>query len=193
MASLVLRVLTGGDAGKRAKLDRDVEVGSDPAAGFALEDSKAAPRHARIAVEGAKVRVRDLGSPGGTYVNDVRIEKSKRVRPGDRVRIGQTVLELLTAQQAAADHDLPSVSGPPPVEHPAPPIAPVEGSMTPPLRVTETTADFVPNAEAEQRSAVDRYGPLAAWTDSRVKHQTYAAAIGLLAASGLVVLVFVLD
>jgi Inner membrane component of T3SS, cytoplasmic domain len=180
---LALAVQSGPAAGKLAKLKHRLEVGNDPGLGLVLDDTSAASCHARFTVKGGKVRVRDLDSAAGTFLNDVRVEGSKRVRAGDRVRIGSSVLELLTAEQATAWEHARHGAAPPGQATPAAVSA---------LRVDQTEADFVPDLVAADDAAADRYGPLASWTDSHVKHQTYAAAIGLLAVSALAVLVFVI-
>lgn len=47
-------------------------------------------RHCEFSHNGDSLRLRDLGSRGGTFVNDKRLDKEKEiaVKPGDYVRIG---------------------------------------------------------------------------------------------------------
>ena len=42
------------------------------------------------------VWVEDIGSTNGTYVNGVRLESPRRLKPGDVVRIGETDLRFDT-------------------------------------------------------------------------------------------------
>jgi hypothetical protein len=57
-----------------------------------------------------------------------------------------------------------------------------------PLRTEESAPAFVvTDVEAPPRPQ-DRFGALAAWTDSRVKRQTHLAAFGLLAVAAIAVL-----
>lgn len=44
--------------------------------------------------------VRDLGSTNGTFVNETRISQAVRLVPGDRVRVGTTVLEFEAGAEA---------------------------------------------------------------------------------------------
>ena len=53
-----------------------------------LDDSSVSRAHARFTVSDGHLFVEDVGSRGGTYVNDVRICAVTPVNEGDRVRIG---------------------------------------------------------------------------------------------------------
>lgn len=57
-------------------------------------------RHAELFQEGSTWRIRDLASTGGTFVNDVRIEVAS-LKPGDRVRIGDTELRVESGETSA--------------------------------------------------------------------------------------------
>jgi len=59
----------------------------------ALDDPKLSRQHATITRVGVIVEIRDHDSRNGTFVNGIRIEAGK-LRPGDVVRIGDTLLEL---------------------------------------------------------------------------------------------------
>ena len=50
-------------------------------------------RHTELALEGDQVKVKDLGSSNGTYVNNERINESA-LRPGDRLVIGPIVFTV---------------------------------------------------------------------------------------------------
>jgi len=62
-----------------------------------LNDSHVSRRHAELVQDGSIWRVRDLGSRGGTFVNDARIDEAP-LQVGDRIRIGDTELRLETAE-----------------------------------------------------------------------------------------------
>jgi pSer/pThr/pTyr-binding forkhead associated (FHA) protein len=103
MSDLILEIVEGSEAGRQLPLDSVVDVGRDPSLPLHLdEDTQVSRRHARIAVQGGQVVVEDLGSTNGTYVNDQPISSPRTLNPGDKVRIGLTVLELRTRQQVAA-------------------------------------------------------------------------------------------
>ncbi len=65
-------------------------IGRDPDyADVALMDPALSRKHAVIAREGQTVRVEDLGSTNGTFVNGQRVD-TQEVGPGDCVRLGAT-------------------------------------------------------------------------------------------------------
>ena len=102
MADLILEIVEGSDAGKQLELTGPVDIGRDPGLTLGLEDTQASRRHARISFQNNAAVVEDLGSTNGTYVNDQPIQAPRVIRPGDRVRIGLTVIELRDRQQVAA-------------------------------------------------------------------------------------------
>ena len=103
MSDLILEIVEGPQAGRQLPLDSVVDIGREPSLPLHLdEDTQVSRRHARIAVQGGAVVVEDLGSTNGTYVNDQPINSPRTLNPGDKVRIGLTVLELRTRQQVAA-------------------------------------------------------------------------------------------
>jgi pSer/pThr/pTyr-binding forkhead associated (FHA) protein len=103
MSDLILEIVEGSQAGRQLPLDSVVDIGREPSLPLHLdEDTQVSRRHARIALHGAQVVVEDLGSTNGTYVNDQPINAPRTLNPGDKVRIGLTVLELRTRQQVAA-------------------------------------------------------------------------------------------
>jgi predicted component of type VI protein secretion system len=103
MSDLILEIVEGPEAGRQLPLDQVVDVGREPSLALHLdEDTQVSRRHARITAQGGTVAVEDLGSTNGTYVNDQPIGSPRTLNPGDKVRIGLTVLELRTRQQVAA-------------------------------------------------------------------------------------------
>jgi hypothetical protein len=57
-------------------------------------DEFASARHARFEPRRDGVWIEDVGSTNGTYVNGVRLESARRLKPGDVVRIGETDLRF---------------------------------------------------------------------------------------------------
>jgi ABC-type multidrug transport system ATPase subunit/pSer/pThr/pTyr-binding forkhead associated (FHA) protein len=51
-------------------------------------------RHARLSRSGDVLRIEDLGSSNGTYVNGVRVREPVVVRPGDRIGLGSYTFTL---------------------------------------------------------------------------------------------------
>jgi FHA domain len=56
------------------------------------EDEFASARHARFEPRRDGVWVQDRGSTNGTFVNGARLERPRRLTPGDVVRVGETDL-----------------------------------------------------------------------------------------------------
>ena len=103
MSDLILEIVEGSESGRQLPLDSVVDIGREPSLPLHLDDdTQVSRRHARIALQGNQVVVEDLGSTNGTYVNDQPISSPRALNPGDRVRVGLTVLELRTKQQVAA-------------------------------------------------------------------------------------------
>lgn len=76
-------------------LNGETTLGRAPGCGVALtEDTFVSQIHSRLFQRDHVVWVEDLGSTNGTFVNDRRIEAATPLRLGDRLRVGQSVLEL---------------------------------------------------------------------------------------------------
>src|SRR3954466_12818738 len=100
MADLILEIVEGPDAGRQVPLETVVDIGREPSLPLHLDqDHQASRRPARITAQGGRAIVEDLGSTNGTYVNEQPIHSPRILTPGDRVRVGLTVLELRSAQQ----------------------------------------------------------------------------------------------
>jgi pSer/pThr/pTyr-binding forkhead associated (FHA) protein len=84
------------ERGVELQLDsRAVTVGRGSGNDVVLDgDEFASARHARIEPRRDGIWVHDLGSTNGTYVNGVRIDRPRRLAPGDVVRVGETDLRL---------------------------------------------------------------------------------------------------
>jgi FHA domain-containing protein len=76
-------------------LSEEVTIGRAPGCSVALaDDTFVSQLHARVYVRDGQPFVEDLGSTNGTYLNQSRLTKTMRLRRGDRLQIGQTVLEV---------------------------------------------------------------------------------------------------
>jgi len=71
-----------------------VLLGRAPECDIRLDDVAASARHARISKRGRHWQVEDLDSSNGTFINGVRINRARRVNPGDRIKIGRTELTI---------------------------------------------------------------------------------------------------
>lgn len=80
---------------------RPLTIGRAPDNDVVIDNLAVSDHHARLYAEGDRMVIEDLGSLNGTYVNDVRIERTT-VRDGDTIQIGKHQLQLDTAHEAAA-------------------------------------------------------------------------------------------
>jgi hypothetical protein len=82
------------DTGTVIQLTGPVVVGRGDAADVVLDDPYASDRHARFGVSGGRPWVEDLGSTNGTEVNEMPVTARVELDPGDRIKVGQTMMEL---------------------------------------------------------------------------------------------------
>ena len=73
------------------RLDRACVVGRSAEADLRLADPSVSSRHAEIWFDGARVRVRDLGSTNGLRV-DGQVVREAEIRSGSRLTFGETVV-----------------------------------------------------------------------------------------------------
>ena len=74
-----------------------VVIGRDPSASsHVVVDPSVSREHARLSVEGGELRVEDLGSTNGTYLNGRRLESGQRARvaDGDELELGSVRLRV---------------------------------------------------------------------------------------------------
>jgi signal transduction histidine kinase len=101
-----LYVLQGPDKGRTLKTQDEVVLigrGSDQ---IPLTDQTISRRHAELRAENGTWMLVDLNSANGTYVNGVRIEKPLRLKHGDQIRLGSTLLVY------GGDESVEQLSGP---------------------------------------------------------------------------------
>lgn len=74
--------------------DRELIVGRDEGCHMRLTSNLVSRQHCILDVGPHGIRVRDLGSQNGTYVNDVAITEPLLLRAGDILRIGAAVFQV---------------------------------------------------------------------------------------------------
>ena len=92
--SLLLVHPPGGGKPRTVKVTATMVIGRAPECELRIEDTYASQEHARLFGKNGSWYVEDLGSTNGTFVNDQKLAAPAMVQPGDRIRIGTTVLEL---------------------------------------------------------------------------------------------------
>jgi diguanylate cyclase (GGDEF)-like protein len=87
--SPVLVALTGNSAGRSFRLDgSSCVIGRSADADFLLDDEGISRKHARVLIGAdGKMKVKDLKSTNGTFVNDKKIDVQE-LKDGDRIRLG---------------------------------------------------------------------------------------------------------
>ncbi len=101
--ALTFALYQGDQLVRRDTIAQDiVKVGKDPRSHLRVDDDLASRMHAVIEVASpADITLIDLGNEPGTLVNGQRVNKCK-VRPGDQIQIGSTLIVLETAEPATA-------------------------------------------------------------------------------------------
>jgi hypothetical protein len=83
-------------AGEAFSLGDELTVGRGAGCAVVLtDDTFVSQVHARIFMRGNDPYVEDLGSTNGTLLNGESVVEPIRLRPGDRVQFGETVMELV--------------------------------------------------------------------------------------------------
>jgi len=92
-----LEVRTGRHEGKGYDLTKAVILGRGETAGIQLPDGKASREHCRVFQQGGSWIVADLNSVNGITVNKAKTTR-KNLRNGDRIEVGETVVEFVDAE-----------------------------------------------------------------------------------------------
>jgi ABC-2 type transport system ATP-binding protein len=95
MPEIRVRVVQGPDAGEVFALRGPMVVGRDPDADLLLTDEQVSRRHVRLTLRDGAPFVVDLASSNGTFVNDILVVDEHELEHGDRIRLGETLLEVL--------------------------------------------------------------------------------------------------
>jgi NADPH-dependent 2,4-dienoyl-CoA reductase/sulfur reductase-like enzyme/pSer/pThr/pTyr-binding forkhead associated (FHA) protein len=75
-------------------------LGRNPEADVRLSDPGAAGLHAQLVEHAGDFWVRDLGSQSGTWLNETPVSEARRLRDGDRLRLGNESLTFRSASRA---------------------------------------------------------------------------------------------
>lgn len=90
---LILTVLQGPDKGRTFQLpDHEPQLIGRSGEALPISDSTVSRRHAEMTPDSGAWFIRDLQSQNGTYVNAEKIKDRVRLRPGDQIRVGSTLM-----------------------------------------------------------------------------------------------------
>ena len=149
-------------------------IGRSRACIVQIAETTVSRQHAIFVVEPGKVRLRDLGSSNGTFVNGQRVDGEIPLADGDRVVVGEAELVLrmlapLGPSEATAKLVIPPLTEPPaPPESPvtppptAAPVASAAPSWTAPAWAATPSPGVLPELPPSPPPASTRTGPAAA-------------------------------
>ncbi len=104
MATLV--VLQGPDKGRQFRTLNETAILGRESDQAPLTDRTVSRHHAEMYPDNGSWTLRDLGSANGTYVNGVRLSKPVRLKHGDQIKLGSTLIVY------AGDQSMEKLSGP---------------------------------------------------------------------------------
>jgi pSer/pThr/pTyr-binding forkhead associated (FHA) protein len=79
--------------GRSFALGQEVTVGRAAGCQVTVDDTYVSQLHARVFARDGEVFVEDLGSTNGTYLNRKKVAGPMMMQRGDRLQVGNTVLE----------------------------------------------------------------------------------------------------
>jgi hypothetical protein len=103
MSAFVLVIIAGPDKDKTINMQPGTGhvLGRHQDAAYKLNDPRVSRSQCQLHWEGDQVRVTDLGSTGGTFVNGVKISEHI-LSPGDTIRVGDSVLRFQLSDSLGA-------------------------------------------------------------------------------------------
>jgi pSer/pThr/pTyr-binding forkhead associated (FHA) protein len=83
------------------KMNRQVIIGRSSELDMVLVEDMVSRKHAKISIGPGKIVIEDLGSTNGTFVNGEKVRQA-RLKEGDRILIGTSILKLIVQQGGLA-------------------------------------------------------------------------------------------
>jgi DNA-binding NtrC family response regulator len=97
--NLMLQYQPAGGKERHVSLDAEVfTIGAADKNDLVLNDPTVSSRHLKLVRQAEKIRLFDLGSTNGTFVNGVKVREAE-IEPGFSVKVGETTLYLLQKVQ----------------------------------------------------------------------------------------------
>lgn len=90
-------VIAGAQQGRRyLATTQEVKIGRKSDNHICLKDPKVSRYHAVIRLDGIYLVLKDMESTNGTYVNGEKIKNEQRLFAGDRFKVGDTVIQIIS-------------------------------------------------------------------------------------------------
>jgi hypothetical protein len=104
-SGFALRFISGKYQGGEYPLpsEREIVIGRGGELDIVLVEDMVSRKHAKITTQQGKIIIQDLGSTNGTFVNGEKIKRA-RLKEGDRVLIGTSILKLIAEADAMNDN-----------------------------------------------------------------------------------------
>jgi len=93
-ATELVAVEPADSAGRRYPLGDEITVGRAAGCQVTVDDTYVSQLHARVFTRDGQLLVEDLGSTNGTYLNRAKVAGPMVMQKGDRLQVGNTVLEV---------------------------------------------------------------------------------------------------
>ncbi|KPK11318.1 MAG: diguanylate cyclase [Myxococcales bacterium SG8_38] len=101
----ILIIIYGDDLGRRVRVGTEpLIIGRSPQCEIQIDQESVSRNHCRVRFDGSEFLVRDLGSTNGTYVNDNLVDEEGRLRHGDQLKVGRTILKFIVGDDIEADY-----------------------------------------------------------------------------------------
>jgi pSer/pThr/pTyr-binding forkhead associated (FHA) protein len=165
-----LNIISGPRAGETIEVDRVLVVGRFET-DVVIDDPELSRRHLEVRPDAEGLIIEDLGSTNGTLVGERPINAPTRVRHGDRVSLGSTVLEVIlpsgrevtrpasTAVDIEATRMRPVPSQTPPQQESGPPASAGAGADAAAMVEDSPASPPARSPAGEQASAPPRAHP----------------------------------
>jgi ABC-type multidrug transport system ATPase subunit len=117
---LILEAQGSSPAREFELIKSEIVVGRDDGVDITIPSPAVSRRHARFMRDGDEYSIEDLGSSNGTFINGDRLIGRRALKPGDQIRMGQTItLRYVSPQEGSSTR--------------------IEATPIPPARVAATT------------------------------------------------------
>jgi pSer/pThr/pTyr-binding forkhead associated (FHA) protein len=104
--SFALKFISGKYQGGEfpLKADKQIVIGRSSELDMVLVEDMVSRKHAKIMISNGNITIEDLGSTNGTFVNGEKV-KQARLKEGDRILIGTSILKLIQQGADSANVD----------------------------------------------------------------------------------------